>query len=108
MSFEIEENAGAIVMRAKMIRFDAVMAPAFRRDALPRVAGAKRVVVDLSSVKTMDSTGLGCLISVLKVLPPGASLALLGVGPEVQTLLKLTRLDRVLRAFDNLEAALAS
>jgi anti-sigma B factor antagonist len=57
--------------------------------------GTNQVVLDLSAVKFMDSTGLGSLVSVLKLLGGKRDLILCGVKGMLQDLFKLTRMDRV-------------
>lgn len=69
-------------------------------------AGNPRVVVDLSSVSFMDSSGLGALIAGLKRCRQGrGDLRIAGVNEQVATVLRLTNLDRVLRPHDSVEAA---
>ena len=56
--------------------------------------GARRVVVDLSRVTFMDSTGLGVLIGMLKRLRAArGTLALVITSYDVERLLELTGLD---------------
>lgn len=77
-------------------RLDAAVATAFKdrmRQAI--AAGGSTVVLDLSRVDFMDSSGLGALIAVLKAMPQGRRLELLGLRPNVQRVLRLTRMDSV-------------
>ena len=58
-----------------------------------------RVVVDLSAVEFIDSSGLGALISGLKVArQAGGDLRIAAPTRQVITVLELTNLNRVLRA----------
>lgn len=60
-------------------------------------AGRTRVVVDLTAVGFMDSSGLGVLVAGLKkARQEGGDLRLTGVNQQVATVLELTNLDRVL------------
>ena len=69
-------------------------------------AGRARVVVDLSDVSFMDSSGLGALIAGLKRCRQNqGDLRITGVNTQVGTVLRLTNLDRVLRPHDSVEAA---
>lgn len=99
---------GAVVLKLALRRLDAAVAPRFREEALARVTGATCVVLDLSAVDFMDSTGLGCVVAVMKRLQPGGDLRLVGVGERVSAVLRLTRLDAVFRAFETTEQALAA
>ncbi len=56
------------------------------------------LIIDLSSVKHMNSCGLGSLICALTtVRKSGGDLHVTAVGPEVAEIFRITRLDAVLR-----------
>lgn len=89
-------------------RIDSVVAPQLKIDLEQAVAQApKKIVLDLSSVDFMDSTGLGVFVSLLKKLGPDGAIAVAGVQPAVLRLFQLTRLDTLFRIVDNLPAARA-
>jgi anti-sigma B factor antagonist len=82
--------------------------------ALSRVVGevlqqARRVVLDLSGVSSMDSAGIGDL-ALLQTWAQGGNVDFKCAGPNqlVSTLLSLTNLDTVLDVHPSLDAALAS
>ena len=54
-----------------------------------------RVVLDLSRVKFLDSSGLGAIVAVMKLLGPGRKLELAGLTPTVLKVFRLTRMDSV-------------
>lgn len=68
------------------------------REQLKNLAASSagnRIVLDLSQVPFMDSTGLAGLISGLKaVRQHGGELVLAGVTPEVMRIFQITLLDR--------------
>ena len=69
-------------------------------------SGRPRVVVDLSQVSFMDSSGLGALIAGLKrTRQASGDLRIASVAAQVATVLQLTNLDRVLRPHPSVEAA---
>jgi anti-sigma B factor antagonist len=80
-------------------RLNMVAAPAFKNLVEETVAsGQTRIVVDLSQVTFIDSSGLGALISGLKATrQAGGDLRIAEVPEQVMTVLRLTNLDRVLR-----------
>ncbi len=72
-------------------------------------AGDVHIVVDLSDIEFIDSSGLGGLISGLKTArEAGGDLRISAPSEQVQLVLQLTNLGRVLVHYDDTEAALAS
>lgn len=75
-------------------RLDAAAAPDFKRQLDEGMQdGQSRVLLDLSQVDFIDSTGLGVLVSLLKRMGPGGRIAAFGVKPAVTRLFQITRLD---------------
>ncbi|OFJ51901.1 STAS domain-containing protein [Mycolicibacterium grossiae] len=88
-------------------RVNMVVAPALRKE-LHRLVdeGNTRVVVDLSGTDFIDSSGLGAVISGLKAArQAGGDLRIAAPTRQVVTVLELTNLDRVLRAYDSADEA---
>jgi len=86
-----------------------VIAVSFREAILERIEqGQKKIVLDLSNVGFLDSSGLGAVVAVLKHLGPQGSFYLCGVTPTVMAVLRLTRMDRVFKMFPTRAAALAA
>jgi|tagenome__1003787_1003787.scaffolds.fasta_scaffold18767284_2 anti-sigma B factor antagonist len=105
-----EERAdGVLVLRVGESRIDAACAPAFR-DMLAAWIGrqATRVVIDLSVVTIMDSTGLGALVAAVKVADSARLVAVAGASNAVATLFKLTRMDKVFQMFPTVAEAAAA
>ena len=90
-------------------RLDLVSAVAVKqRLAAVVAAGQHRLVVDLAEVPFIDSSGLASLIGGLKAARlAGGDLRLARPTDQARTILKLTRLDRVLRPYPTVEEALA-
>ncbi len=71
--------------------------------------GADRLVIDMSRLKMIDSSGLGALVVGLKqARASGGDLRLCGVANEVKTVLRLTRLERMFTVYPDREAAVMS
>ncbi len=70
---------------------------------------ARKVVLDLSGVSSMDSAGIGEL-AFLQTWAQGKNVSLKCAGPNplVRTLLDLTNLDSVLEVHPSVDAAMAS
>ena len=68
--------------------------------------GQSNIVVDLSSTDFIDSSGLGALIAGLKTArQAGGDLRIACPTEQVEMVLKLTNLDRVLRPHDSVLGA---
>jgi anti-sigma B factor antagonist len=107
MEVHFEERPhGVLVLKPQGARLDAVSSPGFRARAMPRIAGHTLVVLDLTLMQAADSTGLGAIVAVLKAIPGGGQLRLAHVPPTIRALLGITRLDRVIRSFDTVDAAI--
>ena len=102
-------DAGAGVLTLKG-RLNMASAPALREAASALVDdGRSRVAVDLREVSFLDSSGLGALIGAMKgARAAGGDLRLVGPTEQVQMVLKLTNLDRVLVTADSVEGATAA
>ncbi len=71
--------------------------------------GKKRVVIDLSKVDWMNSTGLGILISALTTLKRNqGELKLANVTDKIQSLLTITKLVTVFETYDSVDLAASS
>ncbi len=108
MKVDVYERDSALVIKPCFGRLDALAAPGFRDLAVAGIAGHTVVVVDLSDVESMDSSGLGTIVAILKRMAPGGSLRIAKPSASVRVLLDLTRLNRVLRTFDDVDTAVAA
>jgi anti-sigma B factor antagonist len=100
-------DSGATVIEAKG-RLDVVAAPQLKALVQSAVGYANTpVVVELSGVQFMDSTGLGALISGLRATrQAGSDLRIAGATSQVLSVLAMTRIDRVMRPYGSVEDAL--
>jgi anti-sigma B factor antagonist len=68
--------------------------------------GASKVIVDLSEVPFIDSSGLAALVSGLKTFGGDAqNLRLASPQSQAKLLFELTMFDRVFQIFDNVDSA---
>ncbi len=80
------------------------------RDRIQKLAaqGKTQLVVDLTSVKYINSCGLGSLVCGLTtVRKAGGDLRLVGVGPDVSEVLRITKLDTIFQIHETVSEALA-
>jgi anti-anti-sigma factor len=69
----------------------------------------KMILVDLSGITHLDSTGIGKFIQYLNLtMRAGGKLHMVGAPPPIRESFRITRLDTVFQFYDSIEAALGS
>lgn len=109
----VSEREGWTVV-AVVGELDVATAPRLRQE-VQRVVGTRSgsaagpaIVLDLSGVDFLDSTGLGVIVGALKrVRTQGGDLRLAGAPHRVVRVFEITRLDEVLPMHDDVAAAIA-
>lgn len=87
---------GWAVVTVEDARIDAAVAIVFK-EAMRNATegGAGPVILDLSEVNFIDSSGLGAIVAVMKHLGGERRLHLAGLTPNVDRVFRLTRMDSV-------------
>jgi len=81
----------------------------FKRDISPVVDENLKVLLDMSQLQFVDSSGLGAILSALRRLSArGGDLKLCGMSKAVRELLEITRMHRIFDIYGNREEAIAS
>ncbi len=102
-------TAKAISVQVIEDRIDAASAIQFKermRDIIQN--GAQRIVLDLARVQFLDSSGLGAIVAVKKLLGPDRALELAGLTPTVEKVFRLTRMDTIFTIHPSLDAAVSN
>jgi anti-sigma B factor antagonist len=106
---ESEVRDGVVVARPAERRLDASRAPAFKDEMAKLIeSGSTHIVIDLSGVDFVDSSGLGAIVSCLKRMGPKGSLAISGAHGAVSRLFSLTRMDKVFALHETVDQAVDS
>jgi anti-sigma B factor antagonist len=107
MELVAEQHGEILVVRAMQDRIDAAGAIRFK-DKMRELTQnpAPRVVLDMSRVAFLDSSGLGAVVAVLKALGPDRKLELSGLTATVQKVFRLTRMDSVFTIHDHVPVGL--
>ena len=105
----IDPQGNGVAVARPSGRLDFQSAPEVRQGLLDAVTqGSSRLVVDLSSVEFLDSSGLGALIAGLKAArAAGGDLRLANVPEQARVVLALTALDRMFAAHASVAEAVA-
>jgi len=98
LSYDVKDHYAEITATG---RLNMVSAPKLREMVAEVVAGgSNRIVVNLQETSFMDSSGLGALIGCLKAArQAGGDLRIAQVQPQVQMVLGLTSMDKVLTSY---------
>lgn len=88
-------------------RLNMVAAPTLRKQLNDIVeTGGRRLVIDLSAIEFIDSSGVGALIAALKIArKAGGDLRIAAPTRQVCTVLELSNLDRILHAYESVDSA---
>ena len=90
-------------------RIDAAMAIQFKEEMRQLTQDApERVVLDLTQVDFIDSSGLGAIVAAMKHMGGTSRMDLAGLSPTVSKVFRLTRMDTVFHLFDTLDEAVAA
>jgi anti-sigma B factor antagonist len=96
MNITAERYGQRLVARVEEARIDAASAIQFK-DRMREILrdDAPVVILDLSRVGFLDSSGLGAVVGVMKMLGPDRRLELAALTPTVERVFRLTRMDSV-------------
>lgn len=91
-------------------RLDGSTAPAFKERIKTLVsAGQARLVVDLAKLQFLDSSGLGVLVSALRLAgQSNGDVKIAKLTLELKALFALTRLNKVFDIHESVESAVAA
>lgn len=109
MSVWFEERDYFLIARCDVVALESGNARAFKEELTSAVGEAHRaLILDLSQVREIDSSGLGALVAVLKwVRRFGGSMRICGVSSSVRDVIELTMLHRILPLHDTAEEAMS-
>jgi len=97
LNLSSEQQGNCLVISVDEDRIDAAVAVEFK-DEMRRLVehSSDRVLLDLGPVDSIDSSGLGAIVAVMKMLGPDRKLELSSLSEKVKTVFRLTRMDAVM------------
>ena len=104
-----ERGSGVVVAFPQQVQLEGEQSRLFK-DRIREVIDGRSswVVIDLAKVDFIDSSGLGALISALKVLRSnGGDLVLSSMSEQVRSVFEITRLLRVFEVHEDPNSALS-
>jgi anti-sigma B factor antagonist len=104
------ENFGAVTIATlHQNELDAGNVQDFKRDIAPVLAENRNLILDLSRLRFVDSSGLGAMLSCLRQLnAAGGDLKLCGMSKAVRAVFELVRMHRVFDIYDTREQAVTA
>jgi len=112
MELSVDRIGEVVAVAVPADELDASNAPELKSDIAPMLQEHAKLVIDLTHVRFMDSSGLGALLSCLRQLRAHkGDLKLCGMSEQVRSTFELVRLDQIfdiygdkadaLKAFDS-------
>lgn len=100
-----QREGGALIVAVRNDRIDSEHSERFKEEMRAILGGWDGpVIVDLSEVAFIDSTGLGAIVSLFKSRGAAGPLELAGLIRPVRKVFDLTCMSRVITIHDRLEA----
>jgi anti-sigma B factor antagonist len=96
MQFDTQQHDRTQIVAVNADRIDAMAAIQFK-DSVRELLNteSERMILDLKKVDFIDSSGLGAIVALMKLLAPNCKLELAGLTGTVQKVFRLTRMDSV-------------
>ncbi len=106
MEIPVESVNGVAVAAVVVDELDASNSGEFKRDIAPLLQSQTKLVLDLSQLHFVDSSGLGAMLSCLRQLSAkGGDLKLCGMSRQVRALFELVRMHRIFDIYGTKEEA---
>lgn len=107
MEIPVDNVDGISVAVMPVDELDASNAPEFKRDIAPVLQSTTKLVLDLSRLRFVDSSGLGAMLSCLRQLSAkNGDLKLFGMTKQVRAAFELVRMHRIFDIAGTREEAL--
>lgn len=95
-SLVIKQQDHILIVAPQHKRMDAAFALKFREQILTLIEqGHKKIILNLEKIEFIDSSGLGALVAIMKIIGGRQNLALYAVNELVLKVFKLTRMDQI-------------
>ena len=106
MEISVDKTGDVAVAEVPVDELDASNAPEFKRDIAPVLQANTKLVLDLSRLRFVDSSGLGAMLSCLRQLTAkSGDLKLCGMSKQVRALFELVRMHRIFDIYGTREEA---
>lgn len=101
MQIESTNKNGVLILTLLDKRLDAKLAVDFRETMDEFIkAGHHRIAFNMSHIEFIDSSGLGAIVTCLKLMGAKGKFVLYGLKTPVISMFKMTRMDRVFNIYE--------
>jgi len=110
MNFQIKKTNNAIIFTLNEKRLDAYISGLVKNEfaEITKTGNGVNLVIDLNKVESCDSSGLSALLVANRLVTgKSGALRIVTASPKIQTLIKITQLDKVLTLNSTVEEALS-
>ena len=99
MKYSVDKNEKYILVTLEEDKLNSLISPALKSElVIFNAEGFRNIILDLSNVDHIDSSGLSCLLTANRVCQnSGGSFVLAGLKEEVEQLIAITQLDKSLK-----------
>jgi anti-anti-sigma factor len=110
MNLQVDSSGDVKILRIKEERLVYTKLPDFLSQVSGLVeSGTRKLILDFSAVRYVDSASIGCLMNVYRLLSDRAGVVkLVGLQDRVQTMVGMTGLQNLIEVYGEEKAALAS
>lgn len=111
MNFHKENIGDVTIVRVQESRLDSNVSSDIKTELLRLIEreGAKKILIDLSQVDYVDSSGLGALLfGHRQAKLNSGKLKLVNLNAKILTLMKIAKLENILEGYQNEKEALKS
>jgi len=107
MKYSIDKTEQYTLIQPNIEKFDSTQAPDFKTSFLTMQSeGVPNIILDLSDVKYVDSSGLSAILVGNRVFQESGGLFILtNLSDHVKKLIQISQLDTVLVIFEKLDEA---
>ena len=101
MQLEDREEGNILIVKILNQRLDVQGVTDFKEKMAEYVSNGRRLIVlNISDVEFVDSSGLGAMVSVLKLLGADGRLVVCATREPVMRMFKLTRMNKVFNMYE--------
>lgn len=105
MKYSIDKQEKYAILQLEEDNLNSLVAPVLKSElVILSETGIRNLIIDLSDVRFIDSSGLSAILTANRLWADGKSFVITGVvHPSVQKLFEISRLDTVLNIIPSLD-----